>query len=245
MLGGVARRLKRGIDHGMNPGEVFSRVQDHVIAAARAHVERLVLEAFVEKAARAARRRPQGRAQPAVRPARAVRRSRPTGRGSWSTAGSPRSARKAISREVDDLCRKVRPLAGDLVDAFGVPPRCCARRTWSAERSVRRAADAVRTRRRDRGLGLVLPGRGYAPAAPLLDFAEPGTAAARLRRRAGVVGLARAARTTTPAAGCGDQAAAALAAQPDDAPRTVWSSASRSAPARRRARRSRATTRSG
>jgi acyl-CoA oxidase len=29
---------------------------------------------------------------------------------------------KAISREVDDLCRKVRPLAGDLVDAFGVPP---------------------------------------------------------------------------------------------------------------------------
>ena len=49
MLGGVARRLKRGIDDGMNPGEVFSRVQDHVIGAARAHVERLVLEAFVDK----------------------------------------------------------------------------------------------------------------------------------------------------------------------------------------------------
>ena len=32
MLAGVARRLKRGIDDGMNPGEVFSRVQDHVIA---------------------------------------------------------------------------------------------------------------------------------------------------------------------------------------------------------------------
>ena len=28
---------------------------------------------------------------------------------------------KAISREVASLCRKVRPLAGDLVDAFGVP----------------------------------------------------------------------------------------------------------------------------
>ena len=49
MLAGVARRLKRGIDNKMNPGEVFSRVQDHVIGAARAHVERLVLEAFVEK----------------------------------------------------------------------------------------------------------------------------------------------------------------------------------------------------
>ena len=50
MLAGVARRLKRGIDQKMNPGVVFSRVQDHVIAAARAHVERLVLEAFVAKA---------------------------------------------------------------------------------------------------------------------------------------------------------------------------------------------------
>ncbi len=34
MLAGVARRLKRGIDQKMNPGVVFSRVQDHVIAAA-------------------------------------------------------------------------------------------------------------------------------------------------------------------------------------------------------------------
>ena len=33
--------------------------------------------------------------------------------------GSARS--KAISREIDDLCRKIRPLAVDLVDAFGVP----------------------------------------------------------------------------------------------------------------------------
>src|ERR1700712_5716296 len=48
-LSGVARRLKRGIDDGMEPAEVFSRAQDHVIAAARAHVERLVLEAFVDK----------------------------------------------------------------------------------------------------------------------------------------------------------------------------------------------------
>ncbi len=72
MLGGVARRLKRGIDQKMNPGEVFSHVQDHVIAAANAHVERLVLEAFVEKVRRAARRRHEGRAEPALRPVRAV-----------------------------------------------------------------------------------------------------------------------------------------------------------------------------
>jgi acyl-CoA oxidase len=28
---------------------------------------------------------------------------------------------KAISREISSLCRKIRPLAVDLVDAFGVP----------------------------------------------------------------------------------------------------------------------------
>ena len=72
MLAGVARRLKRGIDEGLNPGEVFSLVQDHVIHAARAHVERLVLEAFVDKARDARGRRQQGRARPALRPARAV-----------------------------------------------------------------------------------------------------------------------------------------------------------------------------
>jgi acyl-CoA oxidase len=32
---------------------------------------------------------------------------------------SPRS--KAITREVNDLCQKLRPLAVDLVDAYGVP----------------------------------------------------------------------------------------------------------------------------
>ena len=30
---------------------------------------------------------------------------------------------KAISREVNDLCRKVRPIAVDLVDAWGIPPK--------------------------------------------------------------------------------------------------------------------------
>jgi len=32
---------------------------------------------------------------------------------------SPRA--KAIAREVSDLCRKLRPIAVDLVDAFAVP----------------------------------------------------------------------------------------------------------------------------
>ena len=41
MLTGVARRLKNGLDRGRDPVEVFSECQDHVIASAWAHVERL------------------------------------------------------------------------------------------------------------------------------------------------------------------------------------------------------------
>jgi acyl-CoA oxidase len=119
-LSGVARRLKRGIDEGLNPGEVFSLAQDHVIAAARAHVERLVLEAFVDKTAALA----EGDLKVALNllcdlhALATIERDR-----AWfmehGRLTSPRA--KAITREVNDLCRRLRPLAVDLVDAYGVP----------------------------------------------------------------------------------------------------------------------------
>ncbi|WP_107774993.1 acyl-CoA dehydrogenase family protein [Nocardioides sediminis] len=120
VLGGAARRLKRGIDTGLNPGEVFSRVQPHVIAAARAHVERLVLDAFVEKT----RALPDGDTKVALNllcDLHALA-TIEADRAWFMEHGRLTAARsKAISREVDDLCRKLRPLAVDLVDAFGVP----------------------------------------------------------------------------------------------------------------------------
>src|SRR6478735_2665493 len=120
MIGGVARRLKRGIDQGANPGAVFSRVQDHVIAAARAHTERLVLEAFVSKTAAL----PDGDLKVALNllcDLHALA-TIEADRAWFMEHGRLSSARsKAISREINALCRKVRPLAVDLVDAFGVP----------------------------------------------------------------------------------------------------------------------------
>lgn len=120
MLAGVAKRLKRGIDTGMNAGEVFSRVQDHVIAAANAHVERLVLEAFVD-ATRALPDSPNKVALNLLCDLYAL--STLEKDRAWfmehGRMSSPRG--KAISREVMDLCRKLRPLAVDLVDAFGIP----------------------------------------------------------------------------------------------------------------------------
>ncbi|WP_134765568.1 acyl-CoA dehydrogenase [Nocardioides sp. 1609] len=120
-LAGAARRLKRGIDRGMSPGEVFSQVQDHVIAAARAHMERLVLEAYVEKM----RSLPDGDLKVALNllcdlhALTGIEADR-----AWFLEHGRLSAQrsKAITREISSLCRKIRPLAGDLVDGLGVPP---------------------------------------------------------------------------------------------------------------------------
>lgn len=120
-VGGVARRLKRGIDAGGNPGVVFSEVQDHVIAAARSHVQRVVLEAFVDKV----RGLPEGELRDALQllcdlhALCTIEDDR-----AWfmehGRLSVPRS--KAVSREVNALCRRVRPLAEAYVDGFGVPP---------------------------------------------------------------------------------------------------------------------------
>jgi acyl-CoA oxidase len=120
LIGGVARRLKRGVDAGGAPGAVFSRVQDHVIAAARAHMDRLVLEAFTDKVAL----QPDGPEKDALallcdlHALSTIEADR-----AWFMEHGRLTVQrsKAITREVGALCRRVRPLARDLVDALAVP----------------------------------------------------------------------------------------------------------------------------
>ncbi|MCR1783537.1 acyl-CoA dehydrogenase family protein [Nocardioides carbamazepini] len=122
LIGGVARRLKRGVDSGMNPGEVFSQVQDHVIAAARAHVERLVLEAFVEKVAALPDDSGDLKLVLNLLCDLHALSGIEADRGWFIEHGRLNTQRsKAITREVADLCRRVRPIARGLVDAFAVP----------------------------------------------------------------------------------------------------------------------------
>ncbi|MFD3567977.1 acyl-CoA dehydrogenase [Streptomyces sp. NPDC058671] len=121
MVAGVARRIKRGIDQRRDPGVVFGQVQDHVIALARAHVERLVTEAFVDRV----RAMPEGdeKAALALLCDLFALSTIEADRAWFMEHGRLTVQRsKAITREVNDLCRKVRPLAVDLVDAWGVPP---------------------------------------------------------------------------------------------------------------------------
>ncbi|XBB67064.1 acyl-CoA dehydrogenase [Nocardioides sp. WV_118_6] len=119
-IGGAARRLKRGVDAGMNPGEVFSRVQDHVISAARAHVERLVLEAFVEQveALEDGDLKLTLNALCDLYALSEIERD-----AAWFIEHGRLSDQrsKAITREVGDLCRRIRPVARELVDGFAVP----------------------------------------------------------------------------------------------------------------------------
>jgi acyl-CoA oxidase len=121
MLAGVARRLKRGIDAGRDPAEVFSLCQDHVIGAARAHVERIVLEAFLDKL-QTMDDGPEKDALNHLCDLFALT-CIESDRAWFLEHGRLSNARaKAVTRRVNQVCRRVRPLAGDLVDALGVPP---------------------------------------------------------------------------------------------------------------------------
>ena len=121
MLASVARRLKKGMDGGADPASVFSNVQDHVIGAAWAHVERLTLEAFVDKIETL----PEGQNKLALQlvcdlfALSAIEDDRAwfMEHGRFSNAKS-----KAVTAAVNELCRRVRPIADQLVDAFDIPP---------------------------------------------------------------------------------------------------------------------------
>ena len=121
-IAGLARRLKRGVDDGVDPAEVFSRCQDHAIAAAWAHVERLMLEAFTAEIGSL----PNDANTTALGMLCDLfaLTTIEADRGWWMEHGRLSNQRsKAITRQIDELLRRLRPNAVDLVDAFGVPER--------------------------------------------------------------------------------------------------------------------------
>ena len=123
LLIGVARRLKRRLDSGMDSFQAFNECQDHLLALSRGFVERVVLERFRAAVAEL----PDG-TDPDLAEA--------LGKllalwGLWRLEADvgwfmenhyvepPKAA--AIRDEVLALCAELRPLAVPLVDGFGVP----------------------------------------------------------------------------------------------------------------------------
>jgi acyl-CoA oxidase len=123
VLAGVARRLKRGIDSGGDPFAVLVGCQDHVVTTARSWADLVVLEAFVaavEDCADPAARELLGKLC-SLHALSTIERER----GWYQEHGrlsSPRS--KAVIKAVNSLCAELRPHAGTLVEAFGVPESC-------------------------------------------------------------------------------------------------------------------------
>jgi acyl-CoA oxidase len=120
VLSGAARRLRRGIESGGDPFEVFNDAQDHVLATARAHVYREILESFCG----ANERHRESELHPLLErlcdlyALADIERDR-----AWfQEHGRISSTRaKMVTRAVNRLCAELRPHAEELVDAFGIP----------------------------------------------------------------------------------------------------------------------------
>jgi acyl-CoA oxidase len=131
LLGSVARRLKGRLDDGMDSFQAMNEVQDHLVTLARAHTERLLLEAFVD----GIRRAPTPGTSETLRTLAALfaLERLEQDRAWFLEAGyfEP-SKSEAIRAQVNALCGEVAEHAEFLVDAFAIPD------------TVLRAPDALR-----------------------------------------------------------------------------------------------------
>ena len=120
ILGGLPRRLRGGIEGGKDPFMVLVDCQDHVVAAARAWVDLVILERF---AAAVDRCEDPDVAEVLGRLCSLFALSRIEADRGWfqehGRLSSPRS--KAVIKAVNALCAQLREDAGMLVEAFGVP----------------------------------------------------------------------------------------------------------------------------
>jgi acyl-CoA oxidase len=116
----AAQRFRRHIKDGHAPFEVFRSIEDHVVDVAHAHIATVLLEAFQ----RAVRDCPEGPTRDALKQMcdlfalTEIEREK----GFYQEHGRLSGPRcKAVSRQVGELCDRVRAQAGEYVDAFGIP----------------------------------------------------------------------------------------------------------------------------
>jgi len=120
LLETLAMRLRKAAAPDADAFSVFNDAQDHVIAAARAHVDRVVLEAFVAGV------------DACDDPAAQALLGRVCDLYALSTIEADKgwflehtritpARSKQVTAAVNTLCAQLRPHAQDLVDAFGIP----------------------------------------------------------------------------------------------------------------------------
>jgi len=121
LLDGAIRRLRKGAgEHPDRPFDIFNDVQDHVLESATAHIDRVVLEAFVAGIDRTTD--PEAKALLSkVCDLYALGTIEAT-KGWYLEHQRLSPARsKAVTGMVNDLLKQLRPRMRTLVDAFAVP----------------------------------------------------------------------------------------------------------------------------
>ena len=116
----AARRLKGGMDAGMDPFEVLNDCQDHVVLVGRVYAERVIMEAFAD----AVERCPEPGLQPVLaRLCDLYALSRvEADRGWFQEHGKLSSTRsKAVLKGVNTACDELAEHAELFVEAYGVP----------------------------------------------------------------------------------------------------------------------------
>lgn len=125
LLVSVARRLKRRIDEGMDSFVAFNECQDHLITLAHAHVERVILEQFVE-GVNVCDDHDLAAVLKTLSDLFALSRLEADGRWFLESGYLAAVKAKAIRTLVNGLCREVRAQAIHLVDAFAIPDEILA-----------------------------------------------------------------------------------------------------------------------
>ena len=116
----AAARLKRRIDAGCDSFDAFVQVQDHLVELATAHAERLVLDAFQ----RGVEQTEDAQLQTVLRLQCALYAlTRIEAHRGWYLEQNlfEAAVSKGVRREVNALLARLRPIAVETVDAFGIP----------------------------------------------------------------------------------------------------------------------------
>ncbi|MFQ5652476.1 MAG: acyl-CoA dehydrogenase [bacterium] len=125
LLVSAARRIKRRIDEGLDSYQAFIACQDHVVKLALAHVERIVLQRFlqgIETVTDPALAEVLNRLRNLFALARIEK-----DKGWFLESGYLEGNKsKAIRQQVDTLCEALRHDAVHLVNAFGIPDELLA-----------------------------------------------------------------------------------------------------------------------
>jgi acyl-CoA oxidase len=116
----AAQRFRRHIKDGHAPFEVFRSIEDHVVDVARAHMATVLLEAFQRAVSECVD--PDSQAALKLMCDLFALTEIEREKGFYQEHGRLSGPRcKAISRQVGELCDRVRAQAGGYVDAFGIP----------------------------------------------------------------------------------------------------------------------------